>query len=221
MTLKLKYPRTTHLPSSPGYTSDDIRGDALCLLGKRVVITEKLDGENTSLYPDGMHARSLDSRSHPSRDWLKRWWGERQYMLAPDHRICGENVYARHSIAYENLEGYFYGFSVWYYRRCLCWEDTTNLLKQLDVPIVPVLWEGTFKLEVVDELLAKLDLTRVEGLVVRLASGFEYDAFNSSVAKWVRSNHVQTDEHWMTQAVVPNGLSDACHSMHVGQQAYV
>lgn len=36
-----------------------------------VVITEKMDGENTTLYRDGLHARSLDSRHHPSRNWVK------------------------------------------------------------------------------------------------------------------------------------------------------
>lgn len=28
----------------------------------------------------------------------------------------------------------------------------------------------------------------------------------TQVGKWVRANHVQTDDHWMHQAVVPNKL---------------
>ena len=30
---------------------------------------------------------------------------------------------------------------------------------------------------------------------------------DKNVAKWVRPNHVQTDEHWMWKDVVPNKLS--------------
>jgi hypothetical protein len=35
-----------------------------------------------------------------------------------------------------------------------------------------------------------------EGLVVRLAREFTTAEFAESVFKWVRHNHVQTDEHW-------------------------
>jgi hypothetical protein len=35
-----------------------------------------------------------------------------------------------------------------------------------------------------------------EGVVVRLAGAFESEDFDQSVFKWVRANHVQTDEHW-------------------------
>ncbi|WP_208906872.1 hypothetical protein [Bacillus sp. B25(2016b)] len=36
-----------------------------------VVALEKLDGENTFLYKDAIHARSLSSDHHPSRTWVK------------------------------------------------------------------------------------------------------------------------------------------------------
>ena len=41
---------------------------------------------------------------------------------------------------------------------------------------------------------------------MRSADGFPYRDFARSVAKWVRPSHVQTDDHWMHGAVVPNGL---------------
>jgi len=34
------------------------------------------------------------------------------------------------------------------------------------------------------------------------------DEFKKSVVKWVRKGHVQTDEHWMNSAIIPNGLKD-------------
>lgn len=68
-----KYPRTYHLPWSLGRSSDDkVLSNVDSFIGQEVVITEKMDGENSSLYPNGKtHARSLDSANHVSRDWLK------------------------------------------------------------------------------------------------------------------------------------------------------
>lgn len=74
--MRVHYPRTPHLPWSPGASSDDVRvGDLSGLAGREVVVTEKLDGENTTLYADGLHARSLDSAHHPSRAWVKALQG--------------------------------------------------------------------------------------------------------------------------------------------------
>jgi dihydroneopterin aldolase len=41
---------------------------------------------------------------------------------------------------------------------------------------------------------------------VRLEDAFDYRDFRRSVAKFVRKNHVQTDEHWMAGEVIPNKL---------------
>lgn len=95
-----KYPRTFHFPWSPGRSDDDkVLQDTSCFLNRHVVVTEKMDGENSTLYPGGkIHARSIDSSSHPSRDWLKKFWSERCHNLGDDMRVCGENLYAKHSI---------------------------------------------------------------------------------------------------------------------------
>ena len=74
--MRVHYPRTPHLPWSPGVSADDVRAaDLAGLAGREVVVTEKLDGENTTLYRDGLHARSLDSAHHPSRAWVKSLQG--------------------------------------------------------------------------------------------------------------------------------------------------
>ena len=60
-----KYPRTFHLPISPGVSSDDkVHKDISILNNKEVVVTLKMDGDNTSIYNDYYHARSLDSNNH-------------------------------------------------------------------------------------------------------------------------------------------------------------
>lgn len=203
-----QYPRTPHLPWSPGATADDVRAvDLAGLRGREVVVTEKLDGENTTLYADGVHARSLDSGHHPSRAWVKGLQGRVGALIPAGHRVCGENVYARHSIPYGELDSWFYGFSVWAGDACLGWDDTVRFLRRLGIPAAPVLWRGTFDERALRGL--RLDTVRQEGYVVRTAEGFGRAEFARRVAKWVRPRHVQTDTHWMHTAVVENGLGPA------------
>ncbi|XKM42240.1 RNA ligase family protein [Rhizobium ruizarguesonis] len=76
-----------------------------------LVITEKMDGENTTIHRGGSHARSPDSRYHSSRDWLKAFAAGISPQLADGERIVGENLYARHSIGYDDLPSYFLGFA--------------------------------------------------------------------------------------------------------------
>jgi len=203
---RYKYPRTKHLPWSPGASSDDLIADTVdTLRGKRIVVTEKMDGENTTLYQDHIHARSIDSRPHPSRDWVKRMHGSVAHLIPKGWRLCGENLYARHSIEYEGLPSYFLLFSVWNEaNECLSWKETQEWAELLGVHLVPVMYEGVFDEDVVKNLV--FDTSRVEGYVIRAAESFGFKDFPSHVAKWVRKNHVQTDEHWMNQEIVPNGL---------------
>ena len=91
---KQKWPRTPHLPWSPGFTADDIisglnRIESL----KHIIITEKMDGENTTFCREYYHARSLNATTHLSRDWCKSFWNSIRYMIPEGIRISGENVY--------------------------------------------------------------------------------------------------------------------------------
>jgi predicted kinase len=177
------------------------------LAGRRVVVTEKMDGENTTLYRDGLHARSLDSGHHPSRAWVKALHGRIAGRIPEGWRVSGENLFARHSIAYEDLASYFYGFSVWDGEWCLDWPSTVAFLQELGIPTPRVLWAGVFDGELIQkQLKVRLDLGQQEGYVVRAAEGFAYTEFAERVAKWVRPSHVQTDTHWMHAEVVPNRL---------------
>jgi len=202
-----KYKRTYHLPWSLGITSDDkMLKDVSCFDGKTVVITEKMDGENTSLYRDYYHARSLDSKHHPSRSYVKQIHAQICRDIPTGWRICGENLYAKHSIGYDNLRSYFYCFSVWDENNlCLSWADTLACCEVLGIEVVPVirpdmLWdEAVIRAIEVDPILQ-------EGYVVRNADAFHYDDFENNVAKYVRYNHVVTTEHWMHSTIEPNKL---------------
>ena len=206
MTTRTKYPRTPHLPWSPGATSDDVYlVDVGHFEGLEVVVTEKLDGENTTMYRDYIHARSIDNRRHPSRDWVKGLHATIAHQIPAGWRLCGENVFAQHSVSYDNLESYFYVFSIWNEENlALSWEETVAWVKLLGLVTPPVLYAGPW-----DESLIRgieVDATRVEGYVVRLASAFTHADFSQSIAKWVRQDHVQSEEHWIRSAVIPNRL---------------
>lgn len=205
--MRFKYPRTPHVHFSPGGTNDDgVLENLDHFIGKEIVVTEKMDGENATLYPDGYHARSIDSPHHESRTWIKNYQASIGAFIMSDMRICGENMFARHSIEYNDLESYFYGFSVWHLHTCMGWEFTLDVFKDLKIVHPKVLYHGEYNLQVLVNLAVTMDITKSEGFVVRNAGDFDILDFQKNVCKWVRPGHVQTDEHWMHRKVIPNKL---------------
>jgi hypothetical protein len=212
-TTRVKYPRTWHLPWSPGATDDDrILDDTVALQGE-IVMTLKMDGEQTTIYPDGhVHARSIDTESHPSRDYVRGLAGRIAHELPRTWRICGENLYAKHSIKYEHLDSYFQVFSIWENLRCLSWKETEEWCSLLGLTTVPVLFWGQWDGEDEERLHSWWKVNNRyagddhEGYVVRAAADFHFREFRTRVAKYVRSQHVQTHGHWMRSALEVNGL---------------
>lgn len=204
---RYKYPKTYHFPFSPGQSNDDkVIDNYDRFYGQEIVVLEKMDGENTTLYPDYLHARSIDGRHHPSRDWIKAYHNTFAYTIPNNWRICGENMYARHSIAYDNLDSYFYVFSIWENDFCMDWDFTCYICDMWHLTKVPVLYRGIFDEQKIKSLAEDMDLEKHEGFVVRLADGFLYSEFDRCVAKYVRKGHVQTQDHWQFQTIVPNKL---------------
>ena len=201
-----------HHPESPGFQNDDrLHNNVNYFVGKQIVVTEKLDDENTTFYHDYIHARSLDSGMHPSRTWVKGLYGRIQYQIPEDGRICGENVFAKHSIYYKNLETYFYVFSVWDENdNCLSWDETKEFCKDLTLQTVPIIDRLTLNnwKDVMESYKMYYEKKKddVEGWVARVANSFNFNSFALNVCKYVRKGHVQTDQNWMYQPVVQNGL---------------
>jgi hypothetical protein len=204
--MKVKYPRTPHFDWSEGATNDDkIISDLSNFIGQVVIVSEKLDGENSTLMKESTYARSLDSVDHPSRHWLKGLWSNIRHEIPLDWRICGENVFAKHSIQYNNLDSYFYVFSIWNENNvCLSVDETLDWCNLLNLKFVPILYRGVFDIDLIKSI--KIDENIQEGYVVRLTKEFHYDDFNKSCAKYVRKNHVQTNEHWMYSKIITNKL---------------
>lgn len=204
----IKFPRTRHTPWSRSVGEDDkVHSTMDQFHGLEVVVTEKMDGENTTMYPTHYHARSVDSRHHPSRDAVKGVWGSIRHLIPEGWRVCGENVYAEHSIFYDDLESYFYGFSVWDEENiALDWDTTLDFFKEIGVTPVRQLYRGEYDEKLIKTLWDESKRSKMEGYVIRSVGEVTYNQYANLVAKFVRKGHVQTDEHWMSKPIVPNKL---------------
>ncbi|HEU0123128.1 MAG TPA: RNA ligase family protein [Bryobacteraceae bacterium] len=210
--MSTKYPRSFHLPWSPGGTRDDKRMASVAdLCGAPIVITEKLDGSNLAMTREAVFARSHSGPpAHPSFGWAKALQARLCGQIEPGITLFGEYCYAVHSIVYGELPEYFFLFGVRDDVRDIWWEWdlVTAQAETLGVPSVPVLFRGSVRDErelrsVVERLAGEPSAFggEREGVVVRVAREFACDAFAGSLGKHVRAGHVQTDEHWMFQEI--------------------
>lgn len=216
--MSAKYPRSFHLPWSPGGTSDDKRMlDVSGLINVDLVITEKCDGSNLTYTRDHVFSRShARPPVHPSFDLAKATHAQIRSQLAPEQSLFCEYCYAVHSLEYEALPSYSLVFGVRDDARKVWWEwaMVEAQAEALGLPTVPVVFRGAVSSERELRLLTD-DLAHEpsafggdrEGVVVRVAAEFGDDAFPRSLAKWVRQGHVQTDEHWLHQEIRPQRLA--------------
>jgi hypothetical protein len=200
-----KYNRTYHLPWSPGSTNDDrIANSVDTLLGKEIVITEKLDGENCGMTREGVYARSHATFTiSPWSREVRQLHSILKHDLSDDVFLFGENMEGIHSIEYTNMTSYLYIFGVRDNNKWISWEEVEEYSYLLDVPTAPVLFKGVVNTydelkTLVEDLVSQPSSLggKREGIVVRNAGSFDNDEFSENVMKWVRKGHVQTDEHW-------------------------
>ena len=150
----VKYPRTFHAPWSYCVLSDDkVIPTTEVFEGKRVIVTEKMDGENTTLYRNYFHARSIDSKNHESRNLAKALHATFAHKIPEGWRICCENLYMVHSIKYNDLKSVLYGLSAWNEKNeCLDWEDTVTWFQLLGLPQPKVLYDGLYNEHLIKDL---------------------------------------------------------------------
>jgi len=208
-----KYPKTFHFSwSKPDpHGNDRVHDTVDHFVGKEVVVTEKLDGENTSMYCDKIHARSIDSGPHPSRTWVKALHASIRNNIPKGFRLCGENMQAKHAIFYDGLPTYFFIFGIYDEKNtCLSWAETEEWAEMIGVPTVPVLYKGIWDKDKVHACFTGKSVfgkSEQEGYVVRVADGFHYDNFIYSLSKYVRPGHVAGDtEHWSKTTYKANEL---------------
>jgi hypothetical protein len=141
MSASKKYCRSLHAQISLGTTSDDrfMPNGYLDAFSKMndLILTEKLDGQNNCFNKHGVFARSHTAPSnHPWDKPLRDRWELIKHDLN-DLEIFGENMYGIHSIAYSNLESYFYVFAIREGDIWLSWEEVKFYASMLDFPTVP------------------------------------------------------------------------------------
>lgn len=205
---RIKYPRTFHLPWSESKTDDDrTLQNVDHFKGKNVVMTLKMDGEQTTIYDDAYcHARSVDGESHWTQSYVRNIASKVGYNIPTGWRINGENLFAKHSIAYDDLEDFFLLFSVWNEKNeSLSWSEVEEWANLLDLKTVEPIYKGIFDEKKIKETWEKYQKTH-EGYVLRVEEKFHYSQFKTSMAKFVRKNHVQTSNHWKFEKIEKNKM---------------
>lgn len=167
----------------------------------------------------GIFARShAETTTNPWCDYLKPKFGQIQSDLkAMDIEIFGENLYAIHSILYPNLDEHYKIFAVRHLDMWLGWEEVKWYADVFDfhtVPEIKIYKPADFTGKEI-ELSVKTECSKPsifgsmqngtdplvectkEGIVTRNYNEFPVDKFKENVFKYVRPNHVQTDEHWV------------------------
>lgn len=208
----MKYPRTPHLPSSPGGTNDDKRmsvSAADALFSRQIVVTEKMDGGNVTLAREYFHARSTSDNTPLWERYAKAEWAKIAHDIPEGWRVSAESLWARRSVAYDNLSGFLLVIGVWdETNTLLSWRRTEEWAALLGLPTVPVLgngcgseraalavWKGE-ACNLVGEPCPAHDAATSEGFVVRTVYDIRYADFDQHVGKWVRPDHVQTTAQW-------------------------
>lgn len=197
----VKYPRTMHLPSSPGATNDDKYASPVAIKnlssGIELIVTEKMDGGNLTLGRNAFFARSLDSGTHSWDTKAKALWARIRWDIPEGWRISGESMAARRSVGYENLPDVYLVFGIWDETNTLLdWDTTVEYAELLGLTTVPVLYRGTDYSRALKIWSEIKDRDTSEGFVVRNAGRIPYARFPFEVAKWVRENHVTTAAGW-------------------------
>src|SRR5713226_2692197 len=122
----LKYPRTPHIAGSRLQSGDEDQEVIACdsREGYFLVIEEKLDGSNSAISFNPNGSLILQSRGHvltggPRErqfDLLKRWANHHvaalRRILADRYTMYGEWLYAKHTIAYDQLPHFFLEFDI-------------------------------------------------------------------------------------------------------------
>ena len=194
------------MPFSPGCQRDDKFIKTVShLLNTDVVITEKLDGGNVCLESEDVFARSHEGPpSHPSFGELKALHSTLKYQIPQDVQVFGEWCLAIKSLEYtEVLPAYLFIIAIRENGVWKSWQDTQNWASDLCLPTVPQI--ALTRFSSVQDMKCQVEAItgtasaygpEKEGVVVRRIDEITDEDFEVSVAKWVRKDHVQDDEHW-------------------------
>jgi RNA ligase len=208
LTGPLPYPRIAHLVAGRGAGDDRVleAGQLRELLGKRIVVEEKLDGANVVLW-SAHHRVECSLRSGPGAmdragqlGRLRAWIAERtdalRELLADGSFLYAEWLYLTHTVRYTSLPDYFVALDL---RRSngsfLTPDERTEACSMVGLQVPPELWRGVAGgMTVIEALLgqSRWAAEPAEGLIIRTVDGSE-----PRIAKLLRPGfHPLKDREW-------------------------
>jgi hypothetical protein len=218
-----KFPRTPHLEGSQTQLGDeDVPIIPLGeLRGRPLVVEEKMDGANSGISFDSDGSLILQCRGHilsggareRQFDLFKRWANHHRIALAEilgtRYVMYGEWLYARHTIAYDDLPHYFLEFDLLDRDTAefLDTEGRRRVLRGAPIVSVPVLGQGF-----IDNLEGFLGPSRgattelMEGLYVKWEEAGKVLGRYKYVRNSFRQAVDQEGTHWMDRPIEPNRL---------------
>jgi protein-tyrosine phosphatase/predicted kinase len=225
----MKFPRTHHLFNLGSASRDDLilsKAEQDEFLNRDIVIEEKIDGANfgISIEPD-TYKIMYQNRSHyvssayaTQFKKLDMWENENREdlfkILIPGRYILfGEWLFAKHSIHYDKLPGYFVAFDIFDKNagKFLSRNKLEEILSQTNIPLINKVAQGKYKK--MEEIVALVKTKSkyyegiIEGVYVRICEG-EYTVKR---AKIVRSDFLCGNQeitgkfkHWASMDLVEN-----------------
>lgn len=187
------------------------------------MVEEKLDGSNSGVSFDEQGSLILQSRGHvltggPRErqfNLFKRWASHHLAtlwdLLGQRYVMYGEWVYARHTIAYDQLPHFFLEFDVWDRERAefLSTDRRKSMFAGAPIVSVPVLATG-----VVESLEPYIGISRCSSSETMEGLYLKHEAEGRVIGryKFVRAGFLQSvadsGDHWMDRPLEPNRLRE-------------
>ncbi len=218
----VKYPRTRHLRGSRLGPGDEDLSQAPFseILGRNIVIEEKIDGANSAISFDGDGNLLLQSRGHyldgghreRHYNLLKQWANNNVDIffdvLGTKYIMYGEWMYAKHTIFYDALPNYFMEFDI-YDRENGVFLDTPSRKVLTDkmgiVSSVPVLASGAFstKEEVISLIgnsnyITENHIESLRALATRLDLDVERQVRETDPSRLMEGIYIKVEENGLT-----------------------
>jgi protein-tyrosine phosphatase/adenylate kinase family enzyme len=229
--LLMKFPRTQHLYNLGSASRDDLiltNNEQKEFLNREIVIEEKIDGANFGISIDQESYKIMyQNRSHYvssaySSQFKKLDYWENEYredlfkVIIPGRYILfGEWLFARHSIHYSKLPGFFVAFDIFDKQvgKFLSRKKLEELLSQTKIPLINKIAQGNYKKieDIVSLVKSKSQYYEgtIEGVYVRICEG----DFTVKRAKIVRSDFLCGNQeltgkfkHWTSMDLIENSL---------------
>ena len=205
------FPRIPRLMDVNASGGDDIIVASLLaalLMDAEVIVEEKLDGANASVFFSQDGGLEAFGRAGPgARDRagqfgrLRAWAAERRTSLArlldAGEVLFGEWLYLRHSVAYDHLPDLFVAFDIWHVDSgFVAVDERDRRCSANGIATVPVLYQGrvgsTKRLEALVRR-SRYGIGAAEGVILRR----EERGRLIHRAKWINPSFVRrTDEDW-------------------------